>query len=160
MTPPTEFLLSWKLEHGLFDRHPFRYFTDEEADWYMDVEKAWRAANPPMSDWQARKLFGLAPPEGAVRGGLDRDRILEKCDMMTLLNAYVPGPYRSIGNNRLQVHCPFHGPDKRASMTVDLERKRWRCWTEQEGGTAIDLVMKAEGLAFLPALRKLSQMFT
>lgn len=146
----------YKLQRGwIADDHSL--LPDDECIWLDEVECQWLRDNPKLTDYQARKMFGLLPPPDAVRGGLDRDQVLAKVDMVRLIEQYCQPPYRRYGD-RMTVRCPFHGEDKRPSMSVWIEAKRWRCWVEQEGGTAIDLVMRSEGLGFLQALQRLNQM--
>lgn len=88
---------------------------------------------------------------------LDRTEILNRVDMLRLVLADVHGEGRRSGK-RLTVRCPFHD-DHRPSLTVDLERKTWRCWPEDIGGTAIDWVMRRDGCDFITALNELDRIF-
>ena len=47
--------------------------------------------------------------------------------------------------------CPFHA-DKTPSFKVNIERQRWYCFGESEGGDVIDFIMKLHGLPFKDAL--------
>lgn len=51
--------------------------------------------------------------------------------------------------------CPFH-EDKTPSLVITPEKNLWHCMGAcQEGGTAIDWVMKAEGVSFRHAVELL-----
>lgn len=152
--------------NGLYERtaEGLRWFTDDEVDtnisWWLDLEFTWRKSNPKLSSYQARKAYGLLRPQPSYvkTKRLNRDEVLEMVDMEELINITCIGDHRKFGN-RMMVKCPFHD-DKRASMCVYLDKKRWWCYTCNEGGTAFDLIMKSEGIDFRQSLVRLNEMFS
>src|SRR5215467_13313813 len=52
--------------------------------------------------------------------------------------------------------CPFH-KEKTPSFNVNAERGYFYCFGCKEKGTAFDFVMKAEGLTFPEAARRLAE---
>ena len=111
-----------------------------------------------MSHYEARKAYGLIrdKPESA-RKKIDREELLSKIDMKALISLICPGEHKEYGN-RIGVKCPFHD-DKTMSMMVYADKKRWWCYACNEGGTAFDLIMKAEDLNFIQAMTRLDEMF-
>ena len=148
------YLTMWKLKNGLFEKD---FYDDALCDLFMEIKRVWRN-QPKLTEWQAKQLFGMLPPPEAVRGRLDRNAVMEKVDMQQLIEMYIPPPYRVMGD-RLTVICPFHS-EKTPSMSINLSKKRYHCFGScGEGGSAIDLIMKSEGINFLAALKKLNELF-
>ena len=52
--------------------------------------------------------------------------------------------------------CPFHA-DSNPSLTVNREKGLYWCWACQEGGTALDFLMKTERITFPEACEELSK---
>ena len=52
--------------------------------------------------------------------------------------------------------CPFHD-DSNPSLTVNREKGLYWCWACQEGGTALDFLMKTERITFPEACEELSK---
>jgi len=94
----------------------------------------------------------------AMRSGrmLDRNAILDRVDMVALVESYGV-KLRNVGGKFIGL-CPFH-KDQNASLSVWPEDKRFWCFSENEGGTAIDFVMKSENVDFRYALSRLDEMF-
>jgi hypothetical protein len=154
------YLESWKYERGYYNGGlvtPIRYWSDDLCDQEEAIKAAWQKSVPKLSHYQARKLFGILPTQEAVRGGLDRDQVFERVDMMVLVEQYGVRP-RKVGGKFVAL-CPFH-VDTNSSLSIWPEQKRWWCFSCSFGGTAIDWVMKTDGLDFRNSLRRLAEIFT
>lgn len=88
-------------------------------------------------------------------GGVDRDDVLARVDLEQLLD-HLTGP----ADQRRRWHCPERDhPDEHPSVTVRVNAdgtQRWRCWSGDHGGTAIDAVIAAHGSDVATALRWLA----
>ncbi len=83
------------------------------------------------------------------------DDIKARIDIVDLVSQYVPDLKRS-GRN-FTARCPFH-QENTPSFVVFPDRQTWRCFGAcAVGGDAFSFVMKAEGLDFPAALRKLAE---
>lgn len=56
--------------------------------------------------------------------------------ILSLLNKYLPGPFRPSGGNNVLTKCPWHkgGDETKPSFGVDLERAIYHCFTCHEAG--------------------------
>jgi hypothetical protein len=54
--------------------------------------------------------------------------------------------------------CPFHD-EKTPSLSISEQKGIWKCFGCGDGGSAIDFVMKMEGLEFMEAVKKLADQF-
>lgn len=80
-------------------------------------------------------------------------RVKERTDLVALIAETVRLTKR--GRSFVGL-CPFH-KEKSPSFHVNPERGIFHCFGCKEGGTAIDFVMKVEGLAFGEAVRALAE---
>ena len=94
--------------------------------------------------------------------GYDRNDVLSRTELAGLCDELL-GPRRGRGHSA-SWPCPDpgHGPQtgKTPPVTVFQTRdgtERWRCHACGSGGTAIDLVMRADGVGFRDALTRLGQ---
>jgi DNA primase len=76
------------------------------------------------------------------------DQVLERADLAALLDELAEPAGHTIGPGR-KWHCPMpYHEDHRASVTMFRDRsghERWRCWSGDHRGDAIDLVMATTG---------------
>jgi DNA primase len=76
------------------------------------------------------------------------DDILARTDLGRLLDEYTVPAAHNLRNRRW--HCPDpHHDDRRASVTMQTDHRgheRWRCWSGDHRGDAIDLVMLVQGI--------------
>lgn len=80
--------------------------------------------------------------------------VLDRCGIEDVAARYVTDGLQRKGS-RLWGCCPFHA-EKTPSFCVQPERGTWHCFGScGEGGNVISLVMKAEGLPFPLAVKKL-----
>jgi len=94
--------------------------------------------------------------------GYDRNDVLSRTDLAGLCDELL-GPRRGRGHSA-SWPCPdpAHGPQTGQTPPVTVFRtrdgtERWRCHACGTGGTAIDLVMRADGVGFRDALSRLGQ---
>ena len=81
------------------------------------------------------------------------DMILDRVDIEDVVSRYV-GELKKKGS-RLWACCPFH-QEKTPSFCVEPAKNTWHCYGScGEGGNVIGFVMKAEGLPFPLAVKKL-----
>ncbi len=68
------------------------------------------------------------------------------------------GDLKPSGNNgkRLQVLCPFHD-DRNPSLTINRDTGRFRCWSCDVSGDALDFIMRHDGVAFPEAKQRAAQ---
>ena len=59
-------------------------------------------------------------------------------------------------NGKLMVSCPFHD-DKTPSLSVDVHKGLWKCFSCGEGGTVIDLYMRKHGLSVKDAMFEMAE---
>jgi DNA primase len=78
--------------------------------------------------------------------------ILERTDIAALVAARVE--LKRAGRS-LKGLCPFHG-ERTPSFTVNLDRRRFKCFGCGVGGDAIAFVMKSDGKSFVEAARELA----
>ncbi len=87
---------------------------------------------------------------------MDQDEIKEeiraRVDLVELIGQHVR--LQRVGR-RYKGLCPFH-QEKTPSFTVDPERGLWHCFGCGEGGDVFSFVMRAEGLTFPEAARRLA----
>ena len=82
------------------------------------------------------------------------DMILDRVDIEDVVSRYVGGGLKRKGS-RLWACCPFH-EEKTPSFCVHPAKNTWHCFGScGEGGNVISFVMKAEGLPFPLAVKKL-----
>ena len=76
------------------------------------------------------------------------DQVLERTDLSALLDELAEPAAGSMGRGR-KWHCPMpYHEDHRASVTMFRDRtghERWRCWSGDHRGDAIDLVVATTG---------------
>ena len=76
------------------------------------------------------------------------DQVLERSDLSALLDELAEPAGRTMGRGR-KWHCPMpYHEDHRASVTMFRDRsghERWRCWSGDHRGDAIDLVIAVTG---------------
>ena len=76
------------------------------------------------------------------------DQVLERTDLSALLDELAEPAGRTMGPGR-KWHCPMpYHEDHRASVTMFRDRaghERWRCWSGDHRGDAIDLVAASTG---------------
>jgi DNA primase len=86
---------------------------------------------------------GRSPIERRPRWGIED--ILARTDLARLLDEYATPAAHNLRNRRW--HCPDpHHDDHHASVTMRTDHRgheRWRCWSGDHRGDAIDLVMLA-----------------
>jgi len=75
--------------------------------------------------------------------------------IIDVYNRYIGGHLRQRGRH-YWTRCLWHGDDSTPSLKIYPEQNRWHCYGCQAGGTAIDLVMRAEQLDFAGAVRQLA----
>ena len=152
------YLKSYLLKKGHYDVKPrFRFFSDEESDWWDEQEMAWieRNRKEKMSNYKARKCYFPLWWELQMKKNpkcLDKEGVKSKVDMVSLYRLYFPD--RRIaehGSRYRQVQCPWHD-DKHASMSLDTELKLFNCFGCGEKGDCFVLVMKATGVRFSQAV--------
>ena len=84
------------------------------------------------------------------------DDIKARLDIVEVVAKHVPD-LRRTGNN-FSARCPFH-QERTPSFRVFPDRQSWRCFGAcGVGGDVFGFVMKAEGIDFGAALRRLAQM--
>lgn len=81
------------------------------------------------------------------------DEVRDRTDLVALISGYVPLKKRG---TRWVGLCPFH-QEKTPSFGVTEGRNFFICFGCQEKGTAIDFLMKMEGLNFPQALEQLAE---
>jgi DNA primase len=76
------------------------------------------------------------------------DQVLDRTELSAVLDELAEPASRSMGPGR-KWHCPMpYHEDHRASVTMFRDRsghERWRCWSGDHRGDAIDLVIAATG---------------
>ena len=95
----------------------------------------------------ARALHAVSP---APR--YDRDDVLARVDMVELASALGGKP--KVKGGKARMPCFLHHGDDKSSFKIDLSSGLWCCFTGcgVDGGTALDLVMRARSLDFPAAL--------
>jgi hypothetical protein len=83
-----------------------------------------------------------------------RDSIIEQTPLDGYLRA--AGTVCEPRNGKLMVSCPLH-EDKSPSMSVDVAKGLWKCFSCNQGGTVIDLHMRLTGLSCKDAMFALAE---
>jgi DNA primase len=83
------------------------------------------------------------------------DELLSRINILDVVSQYVK--LRRTGKNYIGL-CPFH-KEKTASFSVSTEKQIYYCFGCQEGGNAINFVMKYENLSFQDALENLARQY-
>ena len=81
-----------------------------------------------------------------------KEEIRARVDLVELIGQHVR---LQRAGRRYRGLCPFH-QEKTPSFTVDPERGLWHCFGCGEGGDVFSFVMRAEGLSFPEAARRLA----
>lgn len=81
------------------------------------------------------------------------DEIVARCDIVSVINEYVPLKRR--GSN-YQGLCPFHN-EKTPSFSVSPSKQIFHCFGCGKGGNVFRFVMEIEGISFLEAVEKLAK---
>ena len=81
------------------------------------------------------------------------DEIAARCDIVTIVNEYVPLKRR--GSN-YQGLCPFHS-EKTPSFSVSPGKQIFHCFGCGKGGNVFRFIMEIEGISFLEAVEKLAK---
>jgi DNA primase len=85
----------------------------------------------------------------SVPSRIDTSALLDRIDLAAVITADRGAPDRA-----RKWLCPFH-PDHKPSLSVSRDGKRWRCWSCQAKGNAIDWMMKRHDLSFPKACARL-----
>lgn len=157
MTQTFDYLPTWKAERGYYELLPaFRWLSDEECDWWETLRTQHEGSyRLPTTGKAWESLMGLRYE--SVKSSLDKDTILERVEMLALVERYGVEKIR-VYNNRATGLCPFHS-EKTPSFSVNLEKKLWYCFGESQGGDAISFVMAMDKCTFREALKTLNEMF-
>ncbi len=81
------------------------------------------------------------------------DEIVARCDIVSVINEYVPLKRR--GSN-YQGLCPFHN-EKTPSFSVSPSKQIFHCFGCGKGGNVFRFVMDIEGISFVEAAEKLAK---
>lgn len=81
------------------------------------------------------------------------DEIIARCDIVSVVNEYVPLKRR--GSN-YQGLCPFHN-EKTPSFSVSPNKQIFHCFGCGKGGNVFRFVMEIEGISFMEAVEKLAK---
>ncbi len=81
------------------------------------------------------------------------DEIVARCDIVSVINEYVPLKRR--GSN-YQGLCPFHN-EKTPSFSVSPGKQIFHCFGCGKGGNVFRFIMEIEGVSFLEAVEKLAK---
>jgi len=81
------------------------------------------------------------------------DEIADRCDIVSIVNEYVPLKRR--GRN-YQGLCPFHH-EKTPSFSVSPDKKIFHCFGCGKGGNVFRFIMEIEGIPFMEAVEKLAK---
>jgi DNA primase len=84
------------------------------------------------------------------------ERVKDAIDMVDLVGSRTE--LRRAGANRLQGLCPFH-EERTPSFGIDPVQKVFHCFGCNEGGSAVDFVMKTEGVDFKTAIELLADRY-
>lgn len=83
------------------------------------------------------------------------DEILARVNIMDIVSQYVQ--LRKAGRNFVGL-CPFH-KEKTPSFTVSVEKQIYYCFGCNEGGNAINFLMKYDNLTFQEAIENLARQY-
>ncbi len=81
------------------------------------------------------------------------EKILENCDIVELINSYLP--LKKVGNY-YRALCPFHH-DTKPSFYVNPSQQLFHCFGCKESGNVIHFIMKYEKIGFLEAVKSLAE---
>ena len=81
------------------------------------------------------------------------DEIVARCDIVSVINEYVPLKRR--GSN-YQGLCPFHN-EKTPSFSVSPSKQIFHCFGCGKGGNVFKFIMEIEGISFVEAAEKLAK---
>jgi DNA primase len=85
--------------------------------------------------------------EGAIQ------EVKDKIDIVELISSYIP--VKKAGRN-FKANCPFHS-EKTPSFVISPDRQIWHCFGScNDGGDAINFIMKLENITFFEALKELA----
>lgn len=82
------------------------------------------------------------------------DDVLAHADIVRVISSYINLTKK--GSNFWGI-CPFHD-DTNPSMSVNPEKKMFRCWVCHTSGSAITFVQKYEHISFAQALKKVAEL--
>ncbi len=85
---------------------------------------------------------------------MNRQDILDRVPIDAYLRAM--GRTADARGDKLMASCPLHD-DKTPSMSIDLGKKLWKCFSCGAGGTVIDLHMRVAGLSVKDAMFDLAE---
>ena len=83
------------------------------------------------------------------------DEVLSRINIVEVVSQYVQ--LRKTGRNFVGL-CPFH-KEKTPSFTVSLEKQIFYCFGCNEGGNAINFLMKYDGLTFQETIESLARQY-
>lgn len=151
-----EYRLSWKVERGYYNLGPpFDWLPDGECDFWEVLKKEHDRslyAEIPRTEAAWARLMGILPP--VLKSKIDKDEVKARVDMRALAESY-GAVFRGQGRRPVGT-CPFHD-DKRASFSLDMDRKLYNCFGCGEAGDCFSLVQKKENVTFVEALKILNQ---
>lgn len=155
--PTFDYLPTWKAARGYYEPLPtFRWLSDEECDWWEEMRRQHESSlRLPTTERSWQIALGLI--ENSVKSSLDKSEVIEKVDMLALVEKYGVEKLRVYGSRATGL-CPFHS-ERSPSFSVNLEKKLWYCFGEAMGGDAISFVMQADKCTFVEALKTLNEMF-
>jgi hypothetical protein len=148
-----DFLKSYLLSKSHFDITPegtIRWFSDEESDWWSEMERKWRKDNPKPNRYEMQKLF--LPRFVSLqkeRGVLDKEEIRSRHRLEEMVEN--DGVKLRRCGNRASGCCPFH-QERTPSFYIFLDKQRFYCFGCSEKGDIFDYVMKMNGISFKEAL--------
>ena len=90
----------------------------------------------------------------------DRDELLRRIDLATLLDELSPSPAVRLGPNARWRCIDTQHDDQHPSVTMFTDQRgiqRWKCWSGGHGGTAIDAILAARGGTVGEAIAALEQ---
>lgn len=79
--------------------------------------------------------------------------IQDRCDIVELISSYIP--LKKAGRN-FKALCPFHN-EKTPSFIISPEKQIYHCFGCQEGGNALNFLMKYEHMDFKEAMETLAK---
>jgi len=85
---------------------------------------------------------------------LDRQSILDAYRLDTYLTGL--GVSVKTTSHKFKCSCPLHKDDT-PSMSVDMDKRLWKCFSCGHGGTVIDLHMRVHGMGFKDAIFDLAE---
>ena len=78
---------------------------------------------------------------------MDFNRIKENLPIKTVLDYYGLLGRLEQHDSRLTGPCPLHHGDNETAFNVNLENNLYYCFTQNHGGSVIDLIMEIEGIS-------------